>query len=391
MSLNDDSWESVSAEENEEFEINLIKKNKIDRNEIKNNLFIKILSILKKIDTNEIKILKNENKFLNFVDLKNKFVEKDIIFSNLIHCGILSKLFILLKPNEVSYGLHVFLPEIFEQEKIKTNGLVLSLSSKGDLINETILYSSKYKFLNLFDILVSEIKPIIPQMSIFQKNKEKFENKYHDQFKIEYIFKKIPNSLNKLIHHPLYVIESNLKRNEYIHPKRPVLGYFKGNPVYLKQNVKKLFSENGWFKKGRKIKNDCQNIFRKVNDKKLYRIYETEEIEIDDISDKIMKYFHKNHIPKKCCYISDVNAHEIAKLLKIKYAQCITGFKYKNIVIEGIFCYEKDKEMLLDAISEFNFNTKVNDLICDGEEVFSAWKMAIKKVKRFFELKEAFE
>lgn len=386
MADQDDVWHSVSMEENEEYDI-VVEKKKKDQNETKLNLFSNILKVLVKIDNVERNFSNEKNLFLQYIDLSRKYTDKSILFGKLIYLGIKAKLFVIIDQNSVKYQLHVFLPEIIEHEKIKTSGLVFTIYSTGTIVNETILHSSKYKFFAIFDTLISEIRPVVVKMQIFKNTRNLFTVDVDQKI----IFKKIPNSINRFRHHPLYVVESILSKDEYVHPMRPVLGYFKGEPVYLRTNVKKYQSEASWFRKGRKIKENCKKKFHLIKEKKLYRIYETEDIFIPDITDKTMKYFHKNHIPSECCYIDHENASEIALLLQIKYAECIIGYTYKGIIKKGIFCYKKDENHVRDALHEYEFNQKLTQYIENGKSFFKAWDRVLKKTKRFLELKDAFD
>ncbi|KRH95202.1 Nucleotide excision repair complex XPC-HR23B, subunit XPC/DPB11 [Pseudoloma neurophilia] len=388
MAFDDDGWLSVSSEINEEYNI-VVEKKKKDLNYIKIDLFTRILSNLSQLSSiRELSIIEN-GKFLQYLNLKMKSETKMELFGNLILLDIESKLFIVFDGNNTRFHLHVYLPEISQQEIVKGPGLVLSIHSHGYFINETILYSTKYTNLGIFDTLVAEMASQVKKMDIFAKhcNPDDFDMiKYQKK-----IFNKLPKSLNGFRHHPFYVIQSILPKESYIHPTRPVFGYFKGEPVYLKANVKKYHSETTWYKKGRKIKQDCQKKCIHIKDKRLYRIYETEEIKIESISGKTMDFFHQNHIPMDCCYIDHENAPEIANILQIKFAECIIGFKYKSVIKKGIFCAKEKQEIILLALSEYDFNKMANEHIKNGHNVFKDWDRLLKKTKRFLDLKKSLE
>lgn len=390
MTFDDDSWHSVSEEENELFNIPVPKK-KIDIRNVKINLFTSILKVLKDLQYQNVQKDENQSDFLYFVKMRNKNLSKLEIFNTLISLGIKSKLFVNFDEGKIEFFIHVYLQEIAQQEKINTSGLILTIDSHGIIINETIIHSTKYKHYQIFDTIINEIKSVVPRMDVFSKTAHFFLKKPHESILLNYLFRHIPNSINKLKKHPLYVLPSILAKNEYIHPMRPVLGYFKGEPVYLRSNVKKYHSELTWFRKGREIKEESKKKFIKLKDKKLYRIYETKEIEIPKITDKTMKYFHKNHIPLDCCYINHENAQEIAILLKIEHAACIVGFRYKDVVKKGIFCNKKYEKLVLDALNEYGFNRKCSDFIENGRNFFKTWDKILKKTNRFLELKDAFD
>lgn len=381
-----EGWESASSEEDEEYDI-VIQKDKKNTNEVKIELFTRILRVLQNLNHVNACSRADKNIFLQYVELKNTIMNELILFGKLVYLGVKSKLFVILDDNKERFILHVFLPEILEYEKIKTSGLVFSISYDGYLINETILHSSKFIHLGLFNTIITEIAPYLENMEIFRGN-------FRTLDLIEYqkcIFSKIPRSINGFKHHPFYVIESILQKNQYIHPLRPVLGYFKGDPVYLKENVKRYHSEATWYKKGRRIKEGCHKKYFALRGKKLFRIYETEEISIDKITGNVMDYFHKNHIPKDCCYISHDKSVEIANLLKIKYSECVVGFKYEKVVKKGIFCHQMHKDLILLAIEEYEFNQIILNFIERGTKIFDEWDRLLKKTRRFLELKTFFD
>jgi len=70
----------------------------------------------------------------------------------------------------------------------------------------------------------------------------------------DYIKSPIPNTLNEFRHHPVYIIESQLKANQVILPKDPVFGYFKGSPVYNRKCLWDLYTESEWKRNNRTVK-----------------------------------------------------------------------------------------------------------------------------------------
>lgn len=89
---------------------------------------------------------------------------------------------------------------------------------------------------------------VIYKHRFFVNTRENFcsdRTKLPDLFNSNLIFKKIPKSIKTLRYHPLYTCDSLIKQNQIIFPRRPILGYFKGEPVFYKKNVQTLKSERG--------------------------------------------------------------------------------------------------------------------------------------------------
>jgi xeroderma pigmentosum group C-complementing protein len=51
-----------------------------------------------------------------------------------------------------------------------------------------------------------------------------------------------------------YALERQLKKFEIIHPRVPIIGHFKGEPVFPRSNVRVLHTAESWLKEGRQIK-----------------------------------------------------------------------------------------------------------------------------------------
>ncbi|KXS13547.1 Rad4-domain-containing protein [Gonapodya prolifera JEL478] len=63
----------------------------------------------------------------------------------------------------------------------------------------------------------------------------------------------MPTRMDDFRNHPIYALERHLKQTEIIHPLRPVLGQFRGEKIYPRENVKSLKSSDAWWKEGRQV------------------------------------------------------------------------------------------------------------------------------------------
>jgi hypothetical protein len=66
----------------------------------------------------------------------------------------------------------------------------------------------------------------------------------------------LPTSFAAFKNHKLYALERFLLKFEAIHPRGPILGYCKGEPVFRRDCVQALRSRESWIKEGRSIKPD---------------------------------------------------------------------------------------------------------------------------------------
>lgn len=389
--MSSDGWHTASEENSSILDFTVQKPGKkINVKKIRLDLFVKLLNILKAINAEFSYRPKEKSKFLEYKRLEKSECNKIVLFKKLSSIGIPAKLHIAINA-EINFMIEVFLPEIIEKQRIKLSGLVCSIGADGSLVNTTILYSSSFKHFSIFDHLVSELQSIVHDFQLFKCFRKKFVEdgivlpKSFDQ---QSLFSTIPKSIKSLRYHPFYAVESLIRQNQFIFPKRPLLGYFKGEPMYPKKNVQKMRSEKEWFRLGKKVSKENYKI---VNGVKLYRKYEVEDIVIDDISGRTMLFFHKNHIPKGFFYSKNELSVFAARLINVRFCECIVGFRTGLPVIEGVFVEEKYKDVFYSVLSEFKFNKMVMEITRKGDKFYRAWDHVFKKIDRFLELKNMFE
>ncbi|KAM0679328.1 hypothetical protein BDAP_000195 [Binucleata daphniae] len=219
----------------------------------------------------------------------------------------------------------------------------------------------------------------LPSNDYFNENDEK-------------TLKKLPTSINMFKKHPYYVVESILKANQAIHPKRPIHGYYKGEAVYSKANVQNLKTEKQLYRIGKVVIDKPYKIIERNEEKvRLYAKWQTKDIQKIGLDNtKTMDYFHKNHIPIDCVYIDDTHAIHIAKKLKIEYKQTCIGMR-REPIIKGIFIYTKDESLFVKTLNDYTTKLKTKEEIQKKEEALFLWCKLIKKVSRYKKIKERLE
>ncbi|ELQ74427.1 Nucleotide excision repair complex XPC-HR23B, subunit XPC/DPB11 [Trachipleistophora hominis] len=341
-----DGWHSVSSEKDELFNENKTKKIRVSHNKIRIALFIKLLKILKAIVARMKYVPTETNKFLEYRRLCASESDKIFIFKKLVFLGIPCKLYVIIN-DELEFALEVFMMEIIEKFKLSKTGLIFYIGVDGSLVNTTLLNSTKFKYFSIFASLIFEMKDILYDHSFFRESRKRLIEQgvtLPMNFNENAIFSAIPRSLKNMKYHPLYVIESIIKKNQIIFPKRPILGYFKGEPIFCRKNIQTLRSEKEWFKLGKKV---VKPIYKLVDGVKLYRKYDVEDLIIMDLEDKPMLYYHDNHVPKNCVYSKNELSVLVARLLDIRYSECIVGFRYKMPIFQGIFLLKEDALLFL--------------------------------------------
>ncbi|KAM0674982.1 hypothetical protein GVAV_001321 [Gurleya vavrai] len=202
--------------------------------------------------------------------------------------------------------------------------------------------------------------------------------------------RKIPTSLQFFKKHPLYILDSLLKPNQLIHPKRPIHGYFKGEPIYSKENIQNLLTEKQLYKLGKKQKsNQPFRIIEKNGEKiYLYAKWQTEEIQkIGLDSGKRMDYLHQNHKPIDCAYINHEFAAFVAEMFKFDFRHVCIEIR-REPIFKGIFIHKKDVFLFCNILDEYLTYENILNKLKEKERVFEMWKSIINKVSKYKKLKE---
>ncbi|ELA46172.1 hypothetical protein VCUG_02341 [Vavraia culicis subsp. floridensis] len=387
--VSSDSWCSVSSEKDEIFDQEKQTKIRISQNKIRVGLFVRLLRIFKAIVARfDYKPIET-NKFLEYKRLCASEPDKITIFKKLVFMGIPCRLYLIIN-DDTEFVVEAFMAEIIENFRLSKTGLICYIGVDGSFVNTTILNSTKFKHFGIFDTLISGMKEVIREHRFFLEARHRLSKMgvvLPAEFDESFLFSKVPKSLRNLKYHPLYTIESNIRKNQIIFPKRPILGYFKGEPIFYKKNVQILRSEREWFRLGKRA---SRPIYKMVNGVKLYRKYDVEDIVIEDLEGKPMLYYHNNHIPRNCIYSKNDFSVCVAKLLDIRFSECIVGFKYKMPVYQGIFLYKKDASLFFNTLEQYKFNKMIVDTVEKGDRIYRLWDDVIKRVKKFKKLKNLF-
>lgn len=198
---------------------------------------------------------------------------------------------------------------------------------------------------------------------------------------------RIPSSISKLRSHPSFITETLLSNTEYIYPMRPILGLISGEKVFPSVNVRKLRTIKGWDRIGRTVVDSKPfRIITKGNERVLlYAEYQTKETVITQITAKIMPAFHPNQTPVNCIRIN----HDpgICIELNLRYANCLVGFRGREMVLNGFYIEKKNCFVVNHFIRQREYYNKVKEEIQKHEEFQGELKIFIRKAKRYLDIK----
>lgn len=381
--MDEDSWENVSFVEYDEREKKTLK-HKYFINIHKLLYIYKIIKETLPINNNFISIQASDfNRYKliqSLVKENNPLLKNIIIFLTMINYNMQARICFILENSITSFIQTEF--SSIQAIKKKYDYEVIGLNHFFDLTDLTYLYSKKNSFK-----ITDGIKECFYKLFTNKFDSPRIRNNCFIEMDNNFL-NKIPNSVNKLKKHPFYVIESILHPSFIIWPKRNVVGYFKGEKVFLKKDIKKLLTENQWRIQGKKLKDDIP--YRIHNDKKLYAYWQVEDVCIKTFSDKmIMDYFHPNFLPLDSFYSKNEYSEEVALYLNLDYRKAMTGFLNRMPFIKGIFIKKSHENIFNETLNEFIFYKNIELNHEKNVRIFSTWDMFVKKAKRFLEIKKS--
>jgi xeroderma pigmentosum group C-complementing protein len=177
----------------------------------------------------------------------------------------------------------------------------------------------------------------------------------------------LPSTSTHYKNHKLYVLKKNLLKHEAIYPEDcNVIGNFKGEPVYSRDNVHILHTREKWLTNGYIIRHG-ESPYKMVKGRKgnmttpLFGQWQTELYKPPPvINGKIPKneygnieIFTESMIPTGAVHLAISGISKVAHMLGIDCAPAVTGWKfnggYSYPLIEGIVVAEEYKDVLMEA------------------------------------------
>lgn len=182
----------------------------------------------------------------------------------------------------------------------------------------------------------------------------------------------LPSTIAACFKHPRYVLERHLKKYEILHPRRPVVGHVKGEPIFLRSRVKQLHSKDRWIRIMRKVKQRARPVkhVKAVMSKdaekqvELFGEWQTVPLVIEECKDgKVPRnergqvdLWTEDHLPKGGTHVESRFAASVASALGFDYAPCMTGFELRRgrsvPKFEGIVIAEENAAAVLDGARE---------------------------------------
>ena len=236
----------------------------------------------------------------------------------------------------------------------------------------------------------------------------------------------IPTSKAAFKKHPLYALASNLNKAEVIDPaaKKRIVGIFKGELIYRRNDISVALTSKKWLYQGRKVKEtELSKPAKKVKARKKsapktfraltsYGVSDTSEQKVDDDSyveddgmdwiygrwqteewspepvgpdDEIPVNEYKNVelalINPGLVHLDVRGIAKVAKKLAIPYAPCLLGFEghggNRTPTIRGIVVHEHNADLLRCAYTEWESQAVEQEHAQRRKAIYGRWKRLI--------------
>lgn len=167
----------------------------------------------------------------------------------------------------------------------------------------------------------------------------------------------IPTRVQDFIGHPIYVLEHQLKKTEYLDPKvscgRLALKDGASCPIYLRKNVHQCSSARSWYRKGRVIISGEQpKIYRSsktlTGEEEQVGLYSKAQTELyvpePVVGGRVPKseyntidLFVSSMLPRGAAYIVNKLGERAAKLLQVDYARAVVGAEFDRRSVKSVY------------------------------------------------------
>ncbi|CAG8486071.1 657_t:CDS:10 [Ambispora gerdemannii] len=250
------------------------------------------------------------------------------------------------------------------------------------------------------------------RVRFYETERDKLEDK---ELSSTQISEAIPTTISAFNNHPLYVLERHLKKFEILHPKEPILGEIRGEPIYPRECVKQLHTVETWLKDAREIKEGEQplkyvkaravTLSKKKTDKMseyfgdapresgLYAEWQTVPYNPKHIIDgkiPVNTYGNVDMFQPSMCPIGAVHIPirgiaKVAKKLEIEFAEAVTGFDFHCHrcipIVEGIVVAKENEEVVLEAWREHSEVVAIQEAAKRRKKALTRWRKLVVKMR----------
>lgn len=375
-------------------ELDTSKKDKTSQSTVKSHILHQILGALITLKTLDVSIYTdhtieseplplNKIMFINNLAMAvDQSIKSAVLFRLYLKHKIPARLMVQVTNTAFKY---IDVHTCYERSALRTSrGCVFLIDCSGDIRDVTFLCGVQFINHRLFVSLIMHLHDIYARLNLPCIETDFFRDDFTRLCNI------VPKSITRIKIHPLYAIESILRPDQLIQPRRPIAGYIGGEPVLPRQNIVTLLTERQLYRNGLEV--TSENPFRIVQKGtmkvSLYAQWQTKEIHKMGLGKGNMDYFHENHIPADCSYLLDEEGPSVCRLLDIEYRQCCVGFYKRMPVLKGIFVKSTDMDILRVAVEEFRYSRRIKEENEEMKRCLKLWQRLIKRTLLYKKIRE---
>lgn len=307
-----------------------------------------------------------------------------VLFKLLTLCGIPSRIYMVLSDEAECFVESRILGRVREHRG-RYGACVVSVDALFRARNQSYHFSKSAKHHSAVDYVIAKIGEAGVGRRGDKATVRCFEEL--DERRME----KVPGSIERMRRHPRYVVESLLRWDQCVYPKRPTFGTFKGEMVYAKENVVRLRTKEQLYKAGKTV--DAQKPYRVAGKKKNIRLYapwQAKELVVEGFGDSLYQdYFHENFVPVGCVYIDNGDAREVARLLGLPHRICFHGFSRGMPVNRGIFLRSRDLYVFSNFLSEYSRYTEMKKRSEQWGAGLRRWRALIRNASKYLRIRRS--
>ncbi|KAM0672285.1 DNA repair protein Rad4 [Ordospora colligata] len=392
----DDSWEEAveehAAEEIEQPDVVMKSMNDMKIEMLHKILWV-FVRVLKKVDRPDINetidfhILERLKIYAQKKELEDEVLRMILLFRLCTVFGIASRIYIVLADEIECFVECKVLNMVSKHHKIY-NACVVSIDAMFRVVDQSYYFSSctKQRLAVKYAIRKIEEAEIYKAIELDENGMVKcFDDLDNERMRI------IPKTVEMFRRHPRYIVESMLRWNECIYPKRTASQKFKGETVYLRECVVRLKTKEQLYKVGKDVEGiKPYRIVKKVQGAvRLYAPWQGKDLVVEGFGESMyQEYFHVNFIPKECVYIGNDYAREIAYMLGFPYRICFHGFSRRMPVNKGIFLEKKNLYVFSNFLHEYCAYMEKNERHAKIMLEFIRWRKMIRVAQRYLAIRK---
>ncbi len=220
----------------------------------------------------------------------------------------------------------------------------------------------------------------------------------------------LPTSVAACHKHPRYILERHLKKYEILYPRKPIVGYIKKEPIFLRSRVKLLHTKDRWLRKMRMVNPNAKPMkhVKSVMTRDpegsipLFGEWQTAPLVIEECKNgKVPRnergnvdLWTEDHLPKGSVHVNLRFAAMAARALGFDCAPAMTGFDLRKgravPRIEGIVIAKENASAVIDAAREKEAIALERAEALAREEACARWRSLLKAMAARMKIRQKY-